>query len=93
MDLSGRSVTGPSGEIALSQREWILFERFLRHLGQIVTKGQLEDQLYSFDAEVESNTIEVYISRLRKKLGRDLIETHRGLGYRLKRPDPEGVFQ
>ncbi len=87
VDLSGRSVTGPSGEIALSQREWILFESFLRHLGQIVTKSQLEDQLYSFDAEVESNTIEVYISRLRKKLGRDLIETHRGLGYRLRKPE------
>jgi two-component system OmpR family response regulator len=41
--------------------------------------------LYAFDAEVESNTIEVHISRLRKKLGRNAIETVRGLGYRLGR--------
>ncbi len=43
------------------------FREFSAPSGQIVTKSQLEDQLYSFDAEVESNTIEVYISRLRKK--------------------------
>ncbi|MDP2739217.1 MAG: winged helix-turn-helix domain-containing protein, partial [Pseudorhodobacter sp.] len=47
--------------------------------------GQIEERLYSFDAEVESNTIEVYVSRLRKKLGRDAIETVRGMGYRLGR--------
>ncbi|MFB1011635.1 MAG: winged helix-turn-helix domain-containing protein, partial [Thiopseudomonas sp.] len=43
----------------------------------------LEDKLYSFDAEIESNTIEVLVSRLRKKLGANLILTERGLGYRL----------
>ena len=85
VDLSARSLRGPSGAIDLSQREWVILESFLRHPGQIVSKAQLEEQLYSFDAEVESNTIEVYVSRLRKKLGRDLIETHRGLGYRLQR--------
>jgi two-component system OmpR family response regulator len=85
VDMGARSLSGPSGAIDLTQREWVIFESFLRRLGQIVSKAQLEEQLYSFDAEVESNTIEVYISRLRKKLGRDLIETHRGLGYRLKR--------
>ena len=45
--------------------------------------AQLEEKLYAFDAEVESNTIEVHVSRLRKKLGADLIVTERGLGYRL----------
>jgi two-component system OmpR family response regulator len=43
----------------------------------------LEERLYSFDTEVESNAIEVHISRLRKKLGADVILTERGLGYRL----------
>ena len=51
-----------------------------------MTKPQLEERLYALDSEVESNTIEVYVSRLRKKLGRDAIETLRGLGYRLGRP-------
>ena len=46
-------------------------------------KAQLEEKLYAFDAEVESNTIEVHVSRLRKKLGNGVIETERGLGYRL----------
>lgn len=85
VDLGARSLTGPDGAIDLSQREWVILESFLRHPGLIVSKAQLEEQLYSFDAEVESNTIEVYVSRLRKKLGRDLIGTHRGLGYRLRR--------
>ena len=51
-----------------------------------VAKAQLEERLYSFDTEVESNTIEVHVSRLRKKLGRERIETVRGLGYRLGAP-------
>jgi two-component system OmpR family response regulator len=51
-----------------------------------MSKPQLEERLYSFDAEVESNTIEVYVARLRKKLGADVIETVRGMGYRLGTP-------
>jgi len=50
---------------------------------RVLSKTQLEERLYAFGAEIESNTIEVYISRLRKKLGRDFIETVRGMGYRL----------
>ena len=53
--------------------------------GQLLSKAQLEDKLYAFDAEIESNTIEVHVSRLRKKLGAEVIETLRGLGYRLGR--------
>ena len=78
-------MAGPRGAIALSQREWIIFETLLRNPGAILSKARLEEQFYSFDAEVESNTIEVYVSRLRRKLGRASIETLRGLGYRLGR--------
>ncbi|EEW25844.1 response regulator [Rhodobacter ferrooxidans] len=85
IDLAARSITSPEGPIDLSQREWIIFEVLLQRPGTIVPKGQIEERLYSFDAEVESNTIEVYVSRLRKKLGRDVIETVRGMGYRLGR--------
>ncbi len=52
----------------------------------ILGKAQLEERLYAFDREVDSNTIEVHVSRLRKKLGADAIETVRGLGYRLGSP-------
>jgi len=49
----------------------------------MMSKAQLEDRLYAFGAEVESNTIEVHVSRLRKKLGPDVVHTVRGIGYRL----------
>jgi len=49
-----------------------------------LSKARLEDALYAFGAEVESNAVEVYVSRLRKKLGHDIIQTIRGLGYRIK---------
>ncbi len=86
IDLSAHAIRGPGGPIDLSQREWVIFEALLQRPGAILSKSQIEDQLYSFDAEVESNTIEVYVSRLRKKLGRDVVQTIRGLGYRLGAP-------
>lgn len=83
IDLAAHAIHGPDGQIDLSQREWIIFEALLQRPGQIVSKSQIEDQIYAFDSEVESNTIEVYVSRLRKKLGKDVVQTLRGLGYRL----------
>lgn len=83
IDLGNRTVQGPEGSVDLSLREWIILETLLQRRGSVVSKSRLEDRLYSFDAEVESNTIEVYVSRLRKKLGRDSVETLRGLGYRI----------
>ena len=70
-------------KIVLTAREWRLLEALMRRRGMIVSKAQLEEHLYGFDAEFESNTIEVHVSRLRKKLGRDIIETIRGIGYRI----------
>ena len=86
IDVAARSITGPSGRIDLSSREWAIFEALLSRPGAILSKAQLEERLYSFDAEVESNTIEVYVSRLRKKLGAAMVETVRGVGYRLGQP-------
>jgi two-component system OmpR family response regulator len=83
VDLAARSVRRAGKMLALTAREWVLFEGFIQHPGQILSKPQLEEQLYTFDSEIESNTIEVHISRLRKKLGREKIETVRGMGYRL----------
>lgn len=83
VDLAARSVTLAGKPVPLTAREWVLFEAFLQRPGQLLSKRQLEDQLYSFETEVESNTVEVHVSRIRKKLGARIIETERGLGYRL----------
>lgn len=84
IDLAGRVLQRDGQPVSLTAREWALFEALLARPGQLLSKAQLEDKLYSFDDEIESNTIEVHISHLRKKLGAELIETERGLGYRLR---------
>ncbi|WP_038074460.1 response regulator transcription factor [Thioclava pacifica] len=86
IDLAARSIRRDGKPVQLTAREWALFEAFLSRPGQLLSKAQLEEKLYAFDAEVESNTIEVHVSRLRKKLGAHVIETERGLGYRLGKP-------
>ena len=86
IDRAAKSIRRDGKPIALTAREWALFDAFLARPGQLLSKAQLEDKLYAFDAEVESNTIEVHVSRLRKKLGNEVIVTERGLGYRLGAP-------
>ncbi len=86
VDLAARSVWLEGKAVILTAREWVLFEAFLQRPGQLLSKAQLEERLYSFDTDVDSNAIEVHVSRLRKKLGAKVIETERGLGYRLGRP-------
>ncbi|QYY33685.1 response regulator transcription factor (plasmid) [Cupriavidus pinatubonensis] len=85
IDTAGRSVMRGTARIDLTASEWALLEALIQHPGMIVSRSRLEDRLYSFNEEIGSNTIEVHMSRLRKKLGADVIETLRGLGYRLKR--------
>lgn len=71
------------GEIVeLTAREWSILDSLLSRPGLLVSKAQLEEALYEFGAEIESNAVEVYISRLRKKLGAEQIATVRGVGYR-----------
>ncbi len=69
--------------IALSQREFALLERLMRRPGAAVSKPVLEQSIYGWGEEVESNAIEVHVSNLRKKLGADLLQTVRGAGYRM----------
>jgi two-component system, OmpR family, response regulator len=83
IDSAARSIHRAGRMVTLTAREWSIFEAFLQHPRALLSKTQLEERLYSFDAEVESNTIEVYIGRLRKKLGHEFLETVRGMGYRL----------
>lgn len=81
---SERRVLRDTGEeLVLSAREWAVLETLAARRDAIVPKSQIEEALYAFGAEIESNTVEVYVSRLRKKLGRAVIETVRGIGYRI----------
>lgn len=84
VDLAHRTVTAAGKPVSLTAREWAVLERLLSRRGAVVTKGEIEESLYAFGAEIESNAVEVYISRLRKKLGHDAVHTVRGLGYQVR---------
>lgn len=85
IDQSARRISRNGDEIILTVREWALLDCLTQRLGAIVSKARLEEALYDLGSEVESNAVEVYVSRLRKKLGPDAIRTLRGLGYRMDR--------
>lgn len=68
-------------EVRLTAREWALFDALLGARGRVLPKAALEEALYAFDDAIEGNAVEVYVSRLRQKLGAAVIETRRGLGY------------
>jgi two-component system OmpR family response regulator len=87
IDLGARSVRCAGRPVHLTRREWSLFEAFVQRPQQLMSKAQLEERPYDFDAEIESNTIEVCVGRLRRKLGADILETVRGMGYRLGAPE------
>ena len=70
-------------EIPLSAKEFALLEALIDRAGAVLSRAQLEQRLYGWDEEVDSNAVEVHIHNLRKKLGRDLILNVRGIGYRL----------
>jgi two-component system OmpR family response regulator len=79
----------PDGRrVALTATELRLLRALLLHPGRVLSKAKLAEHLYDWDAERDSNVIEVYVRRLRDKLGADWIETRRGLGYLLRKPHP-----
>ena len=69
-------------EVQLTAGEFRLLRYFMLHPGQLLSKSQLAEHLYDGETERDSNVIEVHVNRLRSKLGRELIETRRGQGYR-----------
>ena len=82
---SGR-VTVDGAPIKLTAQEFRLLDYLMHHKGKIVSRTELTEHIYDQDFDRESNTIEVFVGRLRKKLGADYIHTVRGLGYRLAPP-------
>ncbi|WP_028954241.1 response regulator transcription factor [Synechocystis sp. PCC 7509] len=84
LDLRTRKVIVDDRFIDLPTREFILAETFFRHPGQVMSREQLLDRVWGYDYAPGSNIVDVYVGYLRKKLGNDLIETVRGMGYRLR---------
>ncbi len=76
-----RRVLQGGQEVTLSTREFDLLQALMLGAGRVLTREQLEQHLYSWGHEVESNAVEVHIHRLRRKLGAELIQTVRGVGY------------
>ncbi|RYF75093.1 MAG: response regulator transcription factor [Comamonadaceae bacterium] len=83
IDLSRDLVRKNGAPVTLTQKEWALLRVMATRPDRIHTRESLQDALYGFDDDTDSNTLEVFISRLRRKLGRTHIQTLRGLGYRL----------
>ncbi|MEM9906459.1 MAG: response regulator transcription factor [Cyanobacteria bacterium P01_D01_bin.44] len=84
LDLHTRRVRVNNEVIDLPAREFTLAEAFFRHPGQVLSREQLLDRVWGYDYNPGSNIVDVYVGYLRKKLGGDLIETVRGMGYRLR---------
>ncbi|MFO1218097.1 MAG: response regulator transcription factor [Burkholderiaceae bacterium] len=83
IDLHARSALREGQRVELTAREWTVLEALALRAGRIVDKGDLEQLVFGGHGEIASNALEVHVSSLRRKLGRSLIETVRGLGYRL----------
>lgn len=83
LDPIDRQVEFEGEKVDLTAREFAILEILLRNTGRFVSRARLEEGIYSWGEEVESNTVEVYISRLRKRFGSAAIETMRGVGYRI----------
>ncbi len=81
LDPARREVRRNDVAIAVSSREFAVLEALLERAGAVLSRAQLEEKLYGWDEEPGSNTIEVYVHGLRKKLGADLIRNVRGVGY------------
>ena len=88
LDPAARSVRQAGEPVMLSTREFDLLQAFMLSADRVLSREQLEQQLYSWGQEVESNAVEVHIHNLRRKLGAALIHTVRGVGYMLQR-DPQ----
>ena len=84
LDLRTRRATVGGKVVPLTAREFTMLETFLRHQDQVLSKEQLLSHVWGYDFDPGSNVVEVYVGYLRRKLGGEVIETVRGMGYRLR---------
>jgi DNA-binding response OmpR family regulator len=81
INIETRQVMVEGSQVILSSREWAILDALIARPGAILSRSQLEERLYGWSGDVESNAIEVYVHGLRKKLGPQFVITVRGLGY------------
>lgn len=87
LNLASRAVTFEGNPVELQPREFALLQELVLRAGRVVTRTQLETQLYEWDCSLDSNAIEVHVHHLRRKLAPKLIRTVRGVGYMIPRDD------
>lgn len=87
IDTRASRVTVDGALVKLTGQEYRLLAYMAHNLGKVMSRTELTEHLYDQDFDLDSNTIEVFIGRLRRKLGTDVIETVRGLGYRMTEPE------
>jgi DNA-binding response OmpR family regulator len=90
LDLHSRRARVGAREVDLTAREFALLETFLRHPGQVLSREQLLSRVWGLDFDPESNVVDVYVRYLRRKLGDGVVETVRGMGYRLTAAPSDG---
>jgi two-component system OmpR family response regulator len=88
LDTRGARVTVEGRPVRLTSHEFRVLSYLMHHRGRVVSQGELTDHIYAADSDRDSNTVEVFIARLRRKLGPGAIETVRGLGYRMAEREP-----
>jgi two-component system, OmpR family, response regulator len=86
LDARTARVTVDGAPVKLTSHEFRVLSYLMHHRGRIVSQGELTEHIYAHDADRDSNTVEVFVARLRRKLGASFIETVRGLGYRIEGP-------
>ena len=86
LDPAARNVFHDGRPVTLKPREFALLHELMLNAGRVLTREQLEDRLYRWGEEIESNSVEVHVHRLRRKLAPELIHTVRGVGYTMPRP-------
>jgi two-component system, OmpR family, response regulator QseB len=83
LDLGAMSVTCGGSSVELQRREFMLLKKLIENPNQIFSRGQLEEAVYGWEGDVESNTIDVHVHHLRRKLYPEVVKTIRGVGYRI----------
>lgn len=84
INLNSHSVTKSGKHIELSPRAFDILQTLMENKGRVMSRGRLEESMYSWKDEIDSNAVEVYIYQIRKKIGSDFIKTIRGIGYILE---------
>ncbi len=83
---AAHTVSKDGQSVSLSSREFVLLLFLMENVGRVSSRTRLEETLYGWDGEIESNSLEVFIHHLRKKIGSDIIKTVRGVGYMIEKP-------